>query len=50
MRLSADDFEAMEKRMQEIVDRDEEVVREVWDQDAAAKHFSDAGETFKAIM
>ena len=46
--FTPDDFEAMEKRMQEIVDRDEEIVREIWDRDAAVKHFSDAGETFKA--
>jgi threonyl-tRNA synthetase len=42
------DFEAMEKQMQEIVDRDEEIIREVWDRDAAIKHFSEAGESFKA--
>ncbi|MEL0018637.1 MAG: TGS domain-containing protein, partial [Rickettsiales bacterium] len=46
--FTPDDFDAMEKRMQEIVDRDEEIVREIWDRDAAIRHFTDAGETFKA--
>ena len=46
--FTPDDFEVMEKRMQEIVDRDEEIIREIWDRDAAIKHFSDAGESFKA--
>ena len=46
--FTPDDFEAMEKRMQEIVDRDEEIIREIWDRDAAIKHFSEAGESFKA--
>lgn len=46
--FTPDDFEAMEKRMQEIVDRDEEIIREIWDRDAAIKHFTDAGESFKA--
>ena len=46
--FTPDDFEAMEKRMQAIVDRDEEIIREIWDRDAAVKHFSEAGESFKA--
>ncbi|MGB0555398.1 MAG: threonine--tRNA ligase [Alphaproteobacteria bacterium] len=46
--FTPDDFEAIEKRMQEIVDRDEEIIREIWDRDAAIKHFSEAGESFKA--
>ena len=46
--FTPDDFEVMEKRMQEIVDRDEEIIREIWDRDAAIKHFSGAGESFKA--
>ena len=46
--FTPDDFEAMEKRMQEIVDRDEEIIREIWDREAAIAHFRDAGESFKA--
>jgi threonyl-tRNA synthetase len=46
--FTPDDFEAMEKRMREIVDRDEKIIREVWDRNAAIKYFSKAGEAFKA--
>ena len=46
--FTPNDFEAMEKRMQKIVDRDEKIIREIWDRDSAVKHFSDVGETFKA--
>ena len=37
--FSTDDFAAIEKRMAEIVDRDEKLVREVWDRDEAIKMF-----------
>lgn len=33
--FSLDDFEKIERRMAEIVDRDEEIVREVWDREDA---------------
>ncbi len=46
--FTPDDFEAIEAKMREIVDRDEEIVREVWDRDAATAHFERAGERFKA--
>ncbi|MBT4741453.1 MAG: threonine--tRNA ligase, partial [Rhodospirillaceae bacterium] len=46
--FSLDDFEKIERRMAEIVDRDEEIVREVWDREDAIRHFSEAGETYKA--
>ena len=46
--FTPDDFEAIEKRMAEIVDRDETISREVWDRAAAVAHFEDVGETFKA--
>ena len=46
--FTPDDFEAMEERMREIVDRDLEIVREVWDRDRAIAFFRDAGESFKA--
>ncbi len=42
------DFPAIEARMAEIVDRDEEIVREVWPRDAATDYFRRAGESFKA--
>ncbi|MBU3971620.1 MAG: threonine--tRNA ligase [Alphaproteobacteria bacterium] len=48
--FSTDDFAAIEKRMGEIVDRGERLVREVWDRDEAIKLFEAKGETFKAEL
>jgi threonyl-tRNA synthetase len=46
--FTPDDFAAIEKRMAEIVDRDEAITREVWDRADAVAHFEKAGESFKA--
>jgi threonyl-tRNA synthetase len=46
--FSLDDFPAIEQRMRQIVDRDEPIVREVWDREAAIAHFADIGEAYKA--
>ena len=46
--FSLDDLEKIEARMREIVDRDEEIIREVWNRDEAIAHFRDIGETYKA--
>jgi threonyl-tRNA synthetase len=46
--FSLDDFPAIEKKMAEIVDRDEPIRREVWDRDRAIAHFESIGETYKA--
>ncbi|MDO9222220.1 MAG: threonine--tRNA ligase [Caulobacter sp.] len=46
--FSTDDFAAIEKRMAEIVDRDEKIVREVWERDKAIAHFKAIGEIYKA--
>jgi threonyl-tRNA synthetase len=48
--FSTDDFAAIEKKMAEIVDRDEKLVRQVWDRDEAIKLFEAKGETFKAEL
>ena len=48
--FSTDDFAAIEKRMAEIVDRDEKLVRQVWDRDEAISLFEAKGETFKAEL
>ncbi len=48
--FSTDDFAAIEKRMAEIVDRDEKLVRQVWDRDEAIKLFESKGEAFKAEL
>jgi len=43
-----EDLAVIEKRMQEIVDRDETIEREVWDRDEAVEFFRGIGETYKA--
>ncbi|MDJ0916460.1 MAG: threonine--tRNA ligase [Woeseiaceae bacterium] len=42
------DLEVIEERMRDIVDRDEELIREVWTRDDAVKFFRDQGEEYKA--
>ena len=46
--FSTDDFDKIEAKMREIVDRDAPIVREVWDRDAAIAHFKGLGEHYKA--
>ncbi|NFV81568.1 threonine--tRNA ligase [Magnetospirillum aberrantis] len=46
--FTPDDLEKIEARMQEIVARDEQIVREEWDRDDAVKFFLDQGEKYKA--
>ena len=46
--FSLDDLSAIEARMAEIVDRDEKIVREVWDRKEAIAHFREIGEAYKA--
>ncbi len=46
--FSTDDFEVIEKRMAEIVDRDVDIVREVWDKDSVRAFFTEKNEAFKA--
>ena len=48
--FSTEDFAAIEARMAQIVDRDEQIEREVWDRDEAIAFFKDKGETFKAEL
>jgi len=43
-----EDLEKIEKRMGEIVDRDEAITREVWKRSEAIQFFKDAGEHYKA--
>jgi threonyl-tRNA synthetase len=47
-KFSTDDFEAIEKRMRQIVDMDLPIQREVWNREEAIAHFNEIGETFKA--
>lgn len=46
--FTPEDFAKIEKRMAEIVDRNETITREIWTRDQAVDYFKSAGETFKA--
>ena len=46
--FTLEDLEKIEQRMHEIVDRDEEIHREVWDRNEAVNFFSALGEKYKA--
>ena len=46
--FSLDDFEKIEAKMREIVERDEPIRREVWDRNQALEHFRGIGEAYKA--
>ena len=43
-----EDLEKIEKKMKEIVDRDEKTYREVWKRNDAVEHFKKKGEIYKA--
>lgn len=46
--FSTDDFEKIEARMAEIIDRDLPINREVWSKEDAIAHFKGIGEKYKA--
>jgi threonyl-tRNA synthetase len=46
--FTPEDLDKIEKRMHDIVDRDESIDREEWDRDEAVKFFEDQGEKYKA--
>ncbi len=46
--FTEDDLKKIEKKMSEIVDRDEKTIKEVWKRDVAIKHFVKIGEKYKA--
>ncbi len=46
--FTEEDLKKIEKKMSEIVDRDEKTHREVWKRDDAVKHFLKIGEKYKA--
>ncbi len=48
--FTEDDLEVIEKRMQDIVDRNETIQREVWARDKAVKFFRGIGEEYKAEL
>ena len=46
--FSTEDLEVIERKMHEIVVRDEPIVREVWDREDAVRRFREQGEAYKA--
>ncbi len=46
--FTPEDLEKIEKRMHEIVQRDEEIIREVWNRQDAINFFKEKGEHYKA--
>lgn len=48
--FSTEDLEKIEAKMREIIDRNEAIVREEWDRDAAIAHFLEIGEKYKAEL
>merc|ERR1712097_26130 len=46
--FTEEDLKKIEKKMSEIVDRDEKTYREVWKRDDAINHFLKIGEKYKA--
>lgn len=46
--FTPEDLELIETRMREIVKRNEEIVREVWQRDQAVEYFTGIGEHYKA--
>jgi len=48
--FTPEDLEKIEARMHEIVKRDEEITREVWDRDEAIAFFKDNGQAYKAEL
>ena len=48
--FTPEDFDAIEKKMREIVARDKPFTKEVWSRDAAKRVFGDMGEQFKVEL
>lgn len=46
--FTPEDLQVIEKRMQEIVKRNETIERQVWDRDEAIEYFKQQGEVYKA--
>jgi threonyl-tRNA synthetase len=46
--FTPDDFPKIEAKMAEIVDRDEKIVRAIWDREEAIRFFNSIGEKYKA--
>ena len=49
-KFSLTDLDIIEKRMHEIVDRDEQILREVWSREKALDHYKNNNENFKVEL
>ena len=47
-KLTPDDLPKIEKKMLEVIDRNQPVKREMWDKKEAEKYFKDIGNIYKA--
>jgi len=48
--FTPEDFDAIEKKMREIIARDQPFTKEVWDREKTKQVFSDKGENFKVEL
>jgi threonyl-tRNA synthetase len=48
--FTPEDFDAIEKKMREIIARDKPFIKEIWSRDEAKKIFRDKGESFKVEL
>lgn len=48
--FSTEDFEAIERKMRQIIERGDAFEREVWDRNEAIDYFMEQGETYKAEL
>jgi threonyl-tRNA synthetase len=48
--FAQDDLETIEKRMHELVDRDDKVKREIWNRERAIEHYKGLNEPFKVEL
>ena len=46
--FTTDDFQKIEEKMREIIDKDTEFIKEIWKRENAIKFFKDKGEKYKA--
>ena len=46
--FTTDDFQKIEEKMREIIDKDAEFMKEIWKREKAIKFFKDKGEKYKA--
>ena len=48
--FTTDDFQKIEEKMREIIDKDAEFIKEIWKREKAIKFFKDKGEEYKVEL